>query len=295
MNPIKIHARKPTPAEKTAPAFTALIVTYNSEDEISTLLTDLRSYPHPPRTIVIDNASQDQTVERVRAQFPEVQLIENAQNIGYARAVNQGIALCPTDFVFLLNPDIHIPSPTLFPALLACLAPSPRIAVAAPLQFKQTGETRSLNFTWSYIAPSALRIFLAHRFHWGHPDPTPRPVTFLNAGCLLIRKSAFMHVGKLNEKYFLYGEEPDLFLKLKRFGYECRLHPGEAVIHHRERSLNTVPSLKRLRFRVRGWLNILDALINGYFQLLLANLQNRRKYPQKSNRRRLLRGSDMSK
>lgn len=268
MNPVNFPAQ--AYAAKTVPAFTVLIVTYNSEEEVPQLLADMRASVAPSRTIVIDNASHDHTTTRIRAEFPAVRLIENAENIGYARAVNQGMALCETDFVFLLNPDIRIPDPNLFLTLLACLTASPKTAVAAPLQFKQTGETRALNFTWSYLAPSTLKLFLNHRFHLGPVDPNPRPVTFLNAGCLLIRKSTFLHVGKLNEKYFLYGEEPDLFLKLKRFGYTCCLHPEAMVIHHRERSLNTVSSLKRLRFRMQGWMNIADALVRGYMQLLLS-------------------------
>jgi len=76
----------------------------------------------------------------------------------------------------------------------------------------------------------------------------------------------------LNEKYFLYGEEPDLFLKFSQFGYECRLDPRVQVIHFRDRSLNTRPVFHRYLHRLRAGYNIGHALITGYLRLVRANL-----------------------
>jgi GT2 family glycosyltransferase len=92
----------------------------------------------------------------------------------------------------------------------------------------------------------------------------------------LIRRSAFEKVGGLNEKYFLYGEEPDLFLKLWRHGFECRLVPAAAIVHQRERSLQTVPPIRRLRYRLQGGLNIADAVARGMTNILLDKLTGRR-------------------
>jgi GT2 family glycosyltransferase len=101
-------------------------------------------------------------------------------------------------------------------------------------------------------------------------------VSFLNAGCLFVRRSAFEAVGRLNEKYFLYGEEPDLFLKLMRFGYECRLVPAASVTHAREQSLRSVPSFRRLIFRAVGVRNIADAVIRGLANLAADRLLHRK-------------------
>ena len=252
----------------TSPPFNSLIVTFNSAHEIAYLLDDLqRLAPPQNRVIVIDNASQDLTVEIVKTRFPEVSLIVNPRNVGYSKAVNQGFELCETEFVFLLNPDIRIPNSSFHPAMLACLQHSPNIAAVGPLQFRQIGESLLLNFTWSYLTPRAWVLFLSYAFRLGLTFDRPIPTTFLNAGCLLLRRSAFIHVGKLNEKYFLYGEEPDLFLKLKRYRYECRLHPGAEVIHLRERSLNQLPVIQRGLIKFQALLNISDALVNGLINL----------------------------
>ncbi len=258
--------------------FTNLVVTYNSANVIPYLLRDLQlRAPAPPnRVIVIDNASKDQTAEIIRAQYPQVRLVVNSQNLGFARAVNQGFELCETERVFLFNPDVRILDPRFFSAMLDCLEQGPRIAAVGPLQFKQTGGKRRLNFTWSYLSPKAFRVFLSHTLRLGERPDAPIPTTFLNAGCLLLRKSVFEQVGRMNEKYFLYGEEPDLFLKFVRYGYECRLHLGAEVLHARESSLKTLPRSQRYFTRLRALFNISDALVQGVVRILKAKLSYQR-------------------
>ena len=254
------------------PSFTSLIVTYNSASEISNLLDDLHTYMPDNKIIVIDNASQDETVDVVQEHFPPVQLIQNKLNVGYAKAVNQGFALCHTEYVLLLNPDIRITSPQLFAELEKCLMHFRQVAVAAPVQFKDDEDQRHLNFTWSYSTLDAFRVYMSFLLKRKQVFSEPIRVTFLNAGCLFIRRSAFEQVGRLNEKYFMYGEEPDLFLKLRRYGYECYLLPQVAVTHYRERSLMTRPVLQRLQLKFRAAWNIADALLNGWANMLLDKL-----------------------
>ncbi|MEK7327418.1 MAG: glycosyltransferase, partial [Chloroflexota bacterium] len=79
--------------------FTTLIITYNSANEIANLLGDLRrlASSNHNHVLVIDNHSRDGTPRIVRSAFPEVRLVENSQNVGFARAVNQGFELCETE------------------------------------------------------------------------------------------------------------------------------------------------------------------------------------------------------
>jgi GT2 family glycosyltransferase len=185
------------------PSFTCLIVTYNSVSEISNLLNDLQMYLPGSTTIVIDNASRDGTAGVVQESFPQVQLILNSTNVGYAKAVNQGFALCQTEYVLLLNPDIRLHSPNFTVAMEECLKSYRKIAAVAPLQFKHDDGEGYLNFTWSYSTWAALKLYLSFLIGRKAIFPEPIRVTFLNAGCLLIRRSAFEQVGRLNEKYFL--------------------------------------------------------------------------------------------
>jgi GT2 family glycosyltransferase len=264
-------------------SYTNLIVTYNSADDILNLLADLRAYAPASWTILIDNASNDRTAQLVGEQYPEVQLIRNSENVGYARAVNQGFDLCTTEYVLLLNPDIRIGGPDVFTALEDCLKDSQRIAVAAPLQFKSEGNMRHLNHSFSHWSLEAFKVYVAFLLHQRQSFRIPIQVTYLNAGCLFVRRSAFYEVGKLTEKYFLYGEEPDLFLKFKRYGFQCYLLPQVDVTHYRDKSLNTVPLPQRLRIRFRGILNVMDALAIGWWRILADKLTVRRPRKMEGN------------
>ena len=257
-------------------SFTTLIVTYNSASEISNLLDDLHLHAPDSKIIVIDNASKDKTADVVQKHYPQVVLIPNSTNVGYAKAVNQGFALCSTEYVLLLNPDIRIPSRHLLLELEKCLRRFRQIAAAAPMQFKNDEDQRYLNFTWSYSTLNTFKLYISFLLQRKPTRTTPLQVTFLNAGCLFIRRSAFEQVGRLNEKYFLYGEEPDLFLKFRRNGFECYLLPNVAVTHYRERSLMTRPVRQRLQIRFRAGWNIADALINGWANILLDQLVGNR-------------------
>jgi len=256
----------------SSPLFTGLIVTYNSANDVLNLLADLQAHVPIHRIIVIDNASKDDTVETVQKHFPQVQLVQNPTNLGYAKAVNQGFALSDTEYVLLLNPDIRITSPQLFSEMEAHLKHFRQIAAVAPLQFKNDDKKNSLNLTWSYSTPTAFKIYLSFLLRRKQAFTDPIRVTLLNAGCLFIRRSAFEQVGKLNEKYFMYGEEPDLFLKFRRHGFECYLLPNVAVTHYRERSLMTRPALQRLQIRFQAVCNVADAFITGWANLMLDKL-----------------------
>ncbi len=264
--------------------YTSIIVTYNSEKEISGLLSDLIETKDNQPVIVVDNASQDGTADLIEEKFPQIQLVKNQTDTGYARAVNLAFKLCNTDYFFLLNPDIRLPEAEVGESLLDFIRMRPDIAAVAPMQYKN--EDRKLNLTWSYWTPKAFSLFmgLALKLITSYRDPIP--VTYLNAGCLFIRSSAFKTVGMFNEKYFLYGEEPDLFLKFKRFKYSCFLLPFAYVIHQRENSMKTLSRKKYWAIKIQGVANILDAFLSGWINIIRDQLS--RKIPnwlskQKSN------------
>ena len=248
--------------------YTSIIVTYNNENEISGLLTDLLRSEDSQPVIVIDNASQDGTVSLIRQRFPQVHLVENQVDTGYACAVNQAFNLCDTEYFFLLNPDIRIPENHVDSALLGVMHKHPEVAAVAPLQFKDIDQKRYLTLTWSYWTPRAFALFLTSLLKLELPQHEPIPVTYLNAGCLFIRSSAFQKVGMFNEKYFLYGEEPDLFLKFKRAGCISMLLPETYIIHQRESSMKSLAKKEYLAVKMQGSANILDALVNGWINIL---------------------------
>ncbi len=253
---------------KSTARYTSIIVTYNSEKEIGGLLTDLLNCRNSQPVIVIDNASRDGTVKLIEDKFPQVLLVKNEADIGYAKAVNQGFKLCTTDYFFLLNPDIRLPDVRVADSLYEVIQNHPDIAAVAPLQIKDLDQKRNLTFTWSYWTPKAFTLFLTSILNLDSPYQDPIPVTYLNAGCLFINSSAFKAVGMFNEKYFLYGEEPDLFLKFKRFNFHCLLIPDVYVIHERENSMRSLSNGEYLAIKIQGSANILDAFVTGWVNII---------------------------
>lgn len=249
--------------------FSTLIVTYNNCENIIPLLTDIYKQAPPPynHIIVIDNASEDETASLVSTKFPDVNLIPNQVNVGFGSAVNQGFALCSAPYFFLLNPDIRIPDIGFFSGMIECMEKSPIAAAVGPIQFKESRDQLRLNLTWSYWNPRAFCLFLLCRLQGVIFETEPIEVTFLNAGCLLIRSSAFRKVGMLNEQYFLYGEEPDLFLKFKEHDFICHLVPSIRVIHYREHSIRTLSRQSQILLKFSAIKNIGHALLSGSCRL----------------------------
>jgi len=248
---------------------TTLIVTYNSAAVIRDLLDDLRRIDLGGPIIIIDNASTDQTVDILRHQYPEVHLVQNIQNLGYGKAVNQGFKMCHLPYVFLLNPDIRIPGPDLISKMVNWMDSSPRIGATGPLQFSIGERGYYLKFISSYLGWRAYPNYLYYRIQHRWRSPNPIRVPMLNAGCIMIRRSAFIQVGGLDPRHFLYGEEPDLGTKFNRFGYESWLLPEISIIHIREKSLQTLPVRQQRRIHKQAIWNICDAFLAGWWRIIL--------------------------
>lgn len=255
--------------------FSVIIVTYNSEKCIIDLLDDIHGMDQEvlSRTLIVDNNSEDQTVHNVRTKYPQVHILENKENVGYGKAVNQGACKIDTDLFFLLNPDIRLPSE--FFREMTGVFYSDGFGAIGPLQYKLNGNKKSLNFCWSFWCFDCFKLYLADKFHLRRTYNAPIPVTYLNAGCLLINTKAFLTVGGFDERYFLYGEEPDIFLKFKLHGYESFLHPGVRVIHLRDKSIESLPSGVLVRVRIIALINILSALARGHYKIILTRIKNR--------------------
>ena len=249
--------------------YTSLIVTYNSADVVPFLLADLFSINSTGPVIIIDNASMDQTVEIIKQQFPQALLIQNTENLGYAKAVNQGFEFCDTPYVFVLNPDIRIPSASVITAMVDYMDSSPSIGSTGPLQFITDDNEMQLNFNCSYWGWRALTGYFQYRIIHKWLSPEPIQVPMLNAGCIMVRRSAFLQVGKLNPKYFLYGEDPDLGLKFIRFGFQSVLLTNISVIHYREKSLQTLPADQLKRIHRQAILNVADAILIGTGKIII--------------------------
>jgi hypothetical protein len=215
------------------------IFTFSPEDEIE--------------VFVVDNASSDGSADMVRQHFPEVKLIENCENVGFARANNQALRECGGEAIMLLNPDTEVKAGT-FQAMLAFLRENPRAGAIGPFVFNPDG---SLQYSCS-PAPTLYReaVRLLHlpgirpdgyypMQHWD--QTTPRQVEVLLGACILLRGEALAQIGLLDEDYYIYSEEVDLCSRLKNAGWEIYWVPASQIVHYGGQSTQQVAQEMFLR------------------------------------------------
>jgi GT2 family glycosyltransferase len=185
-------------------------------------LACLAKVMHPPhRTVVVDNGSNDESVERIRAAYPRLRLIETGRNLGYAGGNN--VALRETlaegaDFVWVLNNDT-CPASDALEELLASAEAEPRVAALASRVTLPSGET----WTSAFDQAAPIQCDGCSRTH--------HPAEVLLGASLFLRTAALREVGLFDEAYFHLCEERDLMERLRRagwsLGFACR-----AQVHH---------------------------------------------------------------
>ncbi len=191
--------------------------------------------------IVVDNASEDDSGTMVKEKYPEVTLIQNVTNRGFAAANNQGIAVSRGRYVLLLNSDTIV----LKNAFTSAIAFADRNPEAAAVGCRVLNPDRSLQPT-CFMFPSILNMILSttylyklfprSRFFgrermtwWDRSDV--REVDVVTGCFLLVRREAMEQVGLLDEQFFIYGEETDWCCRFKKAGYKVLFMPFAEIIH----------------------------------------------------------------
>ena len=207
-----------------------VILTYNGRQWIEPCLGSvLAAGVAPGDILVVDNASADGTAAMVREQFPAVQLVQNAKNLGFAGGCNVGIRLAlqaGAEFVMLLNQDTRV-EPDCFAKLEEAVTGEEPAGVFAPLQ---------LTYDGSSIDPAMRKGLLVERGEYiddlwrGQAKPTYL-LDGAYGGALLLHRHVFEVVGLFDECFFLYGEDEDLCRRIRLSGFSIRLVPAALVRH----------------------------------------------------------------
>lgn len=214
--------------------------------------------PYLYEVILVDNGSQDGTVEAVRAGYPWVRLIANTENAGFTRANNQGLRLSLGRCILLLNPDTEIVGDAL-PAMLAYMDAHPHIGGLGPqLRFPdgrpQSSRRRFPTYATAFIESTPLqrwfpRSRLLQRYYMSDvPDGHPHPVDWLVGACLLLRREVVESVGLLDERFFMYSEELDYAWRMHQAGWPLVYFPEAVVVHHEAQSSGQVAAERLILF-----------------------------------------------
>ncbi len=220
-----------------------VIVTYSSGKVVEGCLRSLDAAlagAGPARVVVVDNASPDDTVERVREVAPEAEVIQTGRNAGFAAGVNAGIAAADGCDVLVLNPDIRLAPGSVL--LLRQALALPGTGIAAP---RLTGETGTLHLSLRRrpTVPRALGEALLGGHRAGRipalgelvVDPAaydrPQAVDWVAGAAWLVSRACLDALDPLDERYFLYSEETEYMLRAGAAGFAVRYEPRAVAVH----------------------------------------------------------------
>ena len=186
---------------------------------------------------VVDNHSEDDSVAVVRADYPLVRLIENPENVGFARANNIAIRQSEAEYVLLLNPDTVVEENTIRLSL-AFMDAHPEAGGAGVMMHNADGtlapeSRRAIPTPWV----SCLKMLgFTKRYYMSHlPWNQPSQIEVISGAFCLLRKKALDEIGLLDETFFMYGEDIDLSYRLLKGGWQNWYLPY-SIVHFKGKS-----------------------------------------------------------
>ncbi|WP_368668075.1 glycosyltransferase family 2 protein [Aquimarina sp. RZ0] len=192
--------------------------------------------------IVVDNASSDDSCMMMRDRFPEIMLIANSDNVGFAKANNQGVAMAKGESICILNPDTVVSEDT-FMKILTTSEKLPNFGIAGPRLISGVGffhpeSKRNIpSPLTSFSRLFKIRLGKVRNYYADHIKATTiGDVDILVGAFMLIRKKDYESVGGFDEDYFMYGEDIDLSYKIKKKGLQNYYIGNVPVIHYKGES-----------------------------------------------------------
>ncbi len=268
---------------------TAIIVSYNASPELRRCLRSAAtSRGVSLKIVVVDNASTDDNVNMIRDEFPQVDLIVNMTNRGFAAAVNQGLTRA-TGNIVLLNPDLELEPDTLT-ALEAALKRHPHVGIVGPalkypdgsLQPSVKKFPRWIDLLLILTKLPNLWPGLARSYNGLDVDyKREQVVDQVMGSCFMIRQSCLDDVGKFDEGFYIWFEEVDFCKRARDRGWSTLFTPSARARHSRGASFRQLPARRRQRILRRsvvhycrkhfGWL-VTWLLLPGLFVSWLSAL-----------------------
>lgn len=240
------------------PKVSIILLNWNQYALTAACLQSLRrcSYRHI-EIIVVDQASTDGSADRLSINFPEVMVIANTKNTGFTGGNNQGMRAATGEYYLLLNNDTVV-HPGFLEPLVDAMENDPFAGAASPL----------IRF---YAAPKFIQYaggperidLIRGRNTWRgwkttvpHPYTAVEPTTAAHGAAFMVKQSAVKQVGMLDERLFIYYEEYDWSLRLKKAGYSILFVPQSQILHKESMTLTKEnPFRTRLMARNRLWLS----------------------------------------
>ncbi len=225
-------------SEQLPPAIETVVVNWNSGPDLARIITDLRAQRNLSslRILVVDNGSADTSLEQARQAVPNLEFVQSAANLGYTGGNNLGFThLRMSDLVLVCTPGVELSDPDTLSRLAAALDADPGLAAVAPMMIKDDGQPE---YTYAQLN---LRFALVGLIP-GDSDFEPGevlPLNWVDGGILLARGPVLRSIGGFDDRFFLFDDEVDLAIRLRKQGWRVALVTGARVKHRRNSSFGT--------------------------------------------------------
>lgn len=210
-----------------------IIVNYNSCKWIARCLSSIHQVGLIDHTIIVDNASGDNSVLFIEQNFPQADLIKLSSNLGFGQANNLGIKKAyeqGSDYIFLMNQDVYIEPFTVF-TLIKIAELHPDFGILSPIHLNGNGSELDFSFS-NYIAPLKCRKLYSDMFL--QKLAPLYEVPFVNAAAWLLTKKCVEKVGGFNPSFYHYGEDDNYCQRVLFHGLKIGVVPESIIYHDRE-------------------------------------------------------------
>ena len=237
------------------PLVSIIIVNWNAKDYLEQCIDSLLSQTLSNfEIILVDNNSTDNSLELIEKKYPQIKLIKNNENVGFAEGNNIGIKHAKGKYIALFNPDA-VAENNWLSHLIPVLDSSDRIAAATGKMYylgDKFGKD-AVFCTWSKINP-----YTSIPFNFTNNEPESK-VDYLSGAAMLVKKEVIDKIGFLDPDYFLYFEETDWCARMIRAGYDL-IYVPQAIVWHEVSSTDSDSSKKtyymernRIRFAIKNF------------------------------------------
>jgi GT2 family glycosyltransferase len=231
-----------------------LIINWNTRDYLVNCLRSLMQTEGSPwEIIVVDNGSPDGSGVEVKRLFPAVRLIENDSNLGFAKAVNQGLRVFSGRYALLLNPDTQVKEGSV-EKLLSFMEAHPKAGAAGGQLLNSDGSKQNSIANFPSLATELLNKRVLRRLAPKRFPGKERPyaeaieVDSVIGACMMVRREAMEEVGLLDEDYFLFLEETDWCFRMRKAGWRVYYIPQAEIIHFQGKSAETEKGKARIEY-----------------------------------------------
>lgn len=218
-----------------------IIISYNSKEYVIDCIKSIiyTCFDFVPEIIIVDNNSTDDSVETISKLFPDVKIIENTRNLGYAKAINIGANKATGDVLILSNADVIYRKDSI-QELVKYISNNDNAAVCGPQQVFPNGQFQR---SFGYF-PSIKRALFdvtgitklkqnKKKKQFALKASKPYFVEYIDGAILCIKKNNFNSLNGFDEDYFFYSEEADFCYRANNTGRNCVIVPSSIVVHHR--------------------------------------------------------------